>query len=90
MKGRLKQMKKEENKEERIGFSKQQMIDIIKIIEKHNDLFLDIDRDYTRLSEQLKHEKWKVKYLTLMLRIIAPSYAVSDEELNKVLKRKTN
>ena len=42
-------MKNEKNNEERIGFSKQQMIDIIKIIEKHNDLFVDIDRDYTKL-----------------------------------------
>ena len=90
MKGRKNQMKNEKNNEERIGFSKQQMIDIIKIIEKHNDLFVDIDRDYTKLSEQLKHEKWKVRYLTLMLKQIAPSLAVTDEELNRKLKRRTN
>ena len=90
MRERKNQMKNEENKEERIGFSKQQMIDIIKIIEKHNDLFVDIDRDYTQLSEQLKHEKWKVRYLTLMLKQIAPSLAVTDEELNRKMKRRTN
>ncbi len=83
-------MKNEENKEERIGFSKQQMIDIIKIIEKHNDLFVDIDRDYTKLSEQLKNEKWKVRYLTLMLKQIAPKLAVTDVELNRKMKRRTN
>ena len=80
----------EKNKEERIGFSKQQMMDIIRIIEKHNDLYLEIDRDYTKLSEQLKNEKWKVRYLTLMLKQIAPSLAVTDEELNRKMKRKTN
>ena len=80
----------EKNKEERIGFSKQQMMDIIRIIEKHNDLYLEIDRDYTKLSEQLKNEKWKVRYLTLMLKQIAPSLAVTEEELNRKIKRRTN
>ncbi len=88
-------MTKENN--ERIGFSKDQMIEFLKIFKHNTDTMLDMsaaayenNKEYMKMEQQLFHEKWKVRYLTRRLREIAPHEALTEEELDAQIKGNQN
>ena len=85
-----------ENKE-RIGFTKDQMIQFLKIFQHNTDTMLEMEeqnfennKQYMKMEQQLFHEKWKVRFLTRRLREIAPHEALTEEELDEQIKGKQN
>jgi DNA-binding transcriptional regulator GbsR (MarR family) len=94
-------MKKPENKQ-RLGLSKDEMINIIKILEHNREHIEDIHRQhfeankkYMQLEQQLFHEKWKFRTVSRALKNVAkhlgqPDLAISEEELNEQIRSKEN
>ena len=93
-------MTKENNK--RLGFTKDQMIQMLRILETNNNLVIDINAAhhdnnvrYMKLEEQLFYEKWKSRYLARRLKWVAthydlPNIVVTEEELDDQIKRQEN
>ena len=93
-------MTKENN--ERIGFSKDQMIQILKILETNNNLVISINAQhhennvkYMQLEQKLFHEQWKFRYVVRRLKAVAryfkiPNLAITEEELDEEFKKKDN
>jgi len=82
---------------QRIGFTKDQMIQFLKIFQHNTDTMLEMEeqnyennKQYMRMEQQLFHEKWKVRFLTRRLREIAPHEALTEEELDEQIKGKQN
>ena len=87
-------------KDEKIGFTKDQMIQMLRILEKNNNLVLAIEEahhennvDYMKLEQQLHFEKWKVNYISRRLRWVAkhydlPNIVVTEEELEEQIRKK--
>ena len=85
-----------ENKE-RIGFTKDQMIQFLKIFQHNTDTMLEMEeqnyennKKYMAMQQQLFHEKWKFRYVARRLKEVAPHEAISEEELNEQIKSKQN
>ena len=90
-----------ENKE-RIGFTKDQMIQFLKIFQHNTDTMLEMEeqnyennKKYMAMEQQLFHEKWKCRYLVRRIKNIAkhygvPDLAVTEEELDEQIKAKQN
>ena len=90
-----------ENKE-RIGFTKDQMIQFLKIFQHNTDTMLEMEeqnyennKKYMAMEQQLFHEKWKCRYLVRRIKNIAkhygvPDLAVTEEELDEQIKRSEN
>ena len=93
-------MTKENN--ERIGFTKDQMIQFLKIFQHNTDTMLEMEeqnyennKKYMAMEQQLFHEKWKCRYLVRRIKNIAkhygvPDLAVTEEELDDQIKRSEN
>ena len=93
-------MTKENNK--RLGFTKDQMIQMLRILETNNNLVIDINAAhhdnnvrYMKLEELLFYEKWKNRYLVRRIKNLAklmgdPNIAVTEEELDEQIKRSEN
>ena len=80
----------EKNKTERIGFNKSQMITFLKIMQKNTDNLLILQEQLMQEQQALFHEKWKVRYLTRRLKAINPHEAVTEEELQEMIKSNEN
>ena len=79
-------MAKEKNK--RFELSKEQMLSMLRILQWHTDLVMDIQLQHfeankktMKLEQSLHHEKWKVRYLLKRLKQTNPDEAVTEEEL---------
>ena len=79
-------MAKEKNK--RFELSKEQMLSMLRILQWHTDLVMDIQLQHfeankktMKLEQSLHHEKWKVRYLLKRLKQTNPDDAVTEEEL---------
>ena len=79
-------MAKEKNK--RFELSKEQMLSMLRILQWHTDLVMDIQLQHfeankktMKLEQSLHHEKWKVRYLLKRLKQVDPDEAVTEEEL---------
>ncbi len=83
-------MEKQKNKTERIGFTKDQMIQFLRIMQKNTDRLIVLQDAYMKEQQSLFHEKWKVRYLTRRLKAIDPNEAVSEEELDQQIHGKEN
>ena len=64
-----------ENKE-RIGFTKDQMIQFLKIFQHNTDTMLDMEeqnyennKKYMKMEQMLFHEQWKCRYLVRRINI---------------------
>jgi len=91
-----------ENKTERIGFTKDQMIQFLKIMQHNTNIMLDMNeqnyennKQYMKMEQQLFHEKWKNRYLVRRIKAIAkhykePDLAVTEEELDAQIKNSEN
>ena len=80
----------EKNNSERIGFSKDQMIKFLNVMQKNTDSLLLLQEAYMQEQQKLFHEKWKVRCLTRILKRVAPEEALSEEELDAAIHRKEN
>ena len=90
-----------ENKE-RIGFTKDQMIQFLKIFQHNTDTMLDMEeqnfennKKYMKMEQQLFHEKWKNRYLVRRIKNVDkligdPNIAVTEEELDEQIKGSEN
>jgi hypothetical protein len=88
------------NNDERIGFTKDQMIQMLRILEKNNNLVLAIEEahhennvDYMKLEQELHFQKWKTNYVLRRLRWVAkqydlPNIVVTEEELEEQIRKK--
>jgi hypothetical protein len=86
----------------KIELTKDEMIQVIKILEWHTNLVMDIQLQHfdankktMRLEQELHHEKWKVRCLTRQAKAIAkklgdPDIALTEEELDEQIKRSEN
>ena len=85
----------EKNKSERIGFSKGQMIQFLKIMQKNTDNLLLLQEQLMQEQQNLFHEKWKFRYVAKTLKHVAkqigqPDLAVTEEELDAQIRGKEN
>ena len=67
----------------RIGFTKDQMISFLRIMQTNTDNLLLLQEAYMKEQQSLFHEKWKVRHLTRILKRVAP-----EEELDEKIHRK--
>ena len=72
----------------RIGFTKDQMISFLRIMQTNTDNLLLLQEAFMKEQQSLFHEKWKVRHLTRILKRVAPEYALSEEELDEKIHRK--
>jgi|TARA_E500000318_G_scaffold83149_1_gene78698 hypothetical protein len=72
----------------RIGFTKDQMISFLRIMQTNTDNLLLLQEAYMKEQQSLFHEKWKVRHLTRILKRVAPEEALTEEELNEKIHRK--
>ncbi len=85
----------EKNKSERIGFSKGQMIQFLRIMQKNTDNLLLLQEQLMQEQQALFHEKWKFRYVAKTLKHVAkqigqPDLAVTEEELDAQIRGKEN
>ena len=102
MERKKQQMSKVKKNDECIGFTKDQMIQMLRILEKNNNLVIAINEahhennvDYMKLEEQLFYEKWKTNYISRRLRWVAkhydlPNIVVTEEELEEQIRKTEN
>ena len=83
-----------ENKDERLGFTREQMITFLKIWQKNTDTMLDMNaqnyennRKYMAMEHKLWHMNWKFRYVSRLLREVAPHLAQSEEELDEKIRK---
>ena len=62
----------------------------VKKIAKNYDRLMDAQRLIMSLEQDVFHEKWKVRYLTRRLKAINPHEAVTEEELQEMIKSNEN
>ena len=85
----------EKKEKERIGFSKDQMVSMLKIFEKlHIDVVV-LQEECMKCQQSLFHEKWKYRHVARTLKRVAkelgqPDLVMSEEELDKQIRRKEN
>jgi len=83
-----------ENKTKRLGFTREQMITFLKIWQKNTDTMLDMsaqnyenNRKYMAMEHKLWHMNWKFRYVSRLLRKVAPHLAQSEEELDEKIRQ---
>jgi len=83
-----------ENKTKRLGFTREQMITFLKIWQKNTDTMLDMsaqsyenNRKYMAMEHKLWHMNWKFRYVSRLLRKVAPHLAQSEEELDEKIRK---
>jgi hypothetical protein len=81
-------MEKVKSNSKRLG--KDQIITIIKTLEKMHDRIMLLQEAYMKEQQSLFHEKWKVRHLTRVLKQVSPEHALSEEELDQQIHRKEN
>ena len=81
-------MEKQKSKTERIGFTKNQMLSFLKIMQTNTDRLLVLQEALIQEQQKSFHESWKVRYLTRRLKAIAPEEAVTEEELDDMIHKK--
>ncbi len=91
-----------ESKSKRIGFTKDQMITFLKIMQHQTNTMLEMNaqnyennKQYMKMEEQLFYEKWKSRYMARRLKWVAthydlPNIVVTEEELDDQIKRQEN
>ena len=70
--------------------NKQQLVDILKVMQINTDNVLDLQRRNMQLESDLFHEKWKFRYVARRLKQYAPHEAISEEELDEQIRQKQN
>ena len=82
------------NNNERIGFSKDQMIQFLKIFQYNIDTMLEMEernfennKKYMAMEHKLWHMNWKFRYVSRLLRQVAPHLAQSEEELDEKIRK---
>ena len=83
-----------ENKSERIGFTKDQMIEFLKIFQHNTNTMLEMEvqnfennKKYMAMEHKLWHMNWKFRYVSRLLRRVRPDLAQSEEELDEKIRR---
>lgn len=83
-----------ENKTERIGFTKDQMVEFLKIMQHNTNTMLDMEernfennKKYMVMEHKLWHMNWKFRYVSRLLRRVRPDLAQSEEELDEKIRR---
>jgi hypothetical protein len=86
-----------EDKSERIGFTKDQMIEFLKIFQHNTNTMLEMEeqnfennKKYMAMEHKLWHMNWKFRYVSRLLRRVRPDLAQSEEELDEIIKRQEN
>ena len=86
-----------ENKSERIGFTKDQMIEFLKIFQHNTNTMLEMEvqnfennRKYMAMEHKLWHMNWKFRYVSRLLRRVRPDLAQSEEELDEIIRKNEN
>ena len=79
-------MEKEKNKSERLD--KSYLIKTISVIERLHDDLMVLQEAYMKEQQSLLHEKWKGRYLTRILKRVAPDQVLSEEELDNLIHKK--
>ena len=81
-------------KTERIGFTKEQMIQFLKIMQYNTNTMLQMsaqnyenNRKYMAMEHKLWHMNWKFRYVSRLLRKVAPHLAQSEEELDEKIRK---
>jgi|TARA_B110000003_G_C16413188_1_gene443102 hypothetical protein len=89
--------KKMENKSERIGFTKDQMIEFLKIFQHNTNTMLEMEvqnfennKKYMAMEHKLWHMNWKFRYVSRLLRRVRPDLAQSEEELDEIIRKNEN
>ena len=79
---------------ERIGFSKDQIIEFLKIFQHNTDTMLEMEernfennKKYMAMEHKLWHMNWKFRYVSRLLRQVAPHLAQSEEELDEKIRK---
>ena len=85
------------NKTERLGFTKEQMITFLKIMQYNTDTMLHMsaqayenNRKYMAMEHKLWHMNWKFRYVSRLLRRVRPDLAQSEEELDEIIRKNEN
>jgi len=85
-------MTKENN--ERIGFSKDQMIEVLKIFQHNTETMLEMEernfennKKYMAMEHKLWHMNWKFRYVSRLLRSVRPDLVQSEEELDEKIRK---
>jgi|TARA_R110002012_G_scaffold316874_1_gene532449 hypothetical protein len=86
-----------ENKSERIGFTKDQMIEFLKIFQHNTNTMLEMEvqnfennKKYMAMEHKLWHMNWKFRYVSRLLRRVRPDLAQSEEELDEIIRKNEN
>ena len=85
-------MTKENN--ERVGFSKDQMIEFLKIFQHNTETMLEMEernfennKKYMAMEHKLWHMNWKFRYVSRLLRSVRPDLVQSEEELDEKIRK---
>ena len=70
--------------------NKQQLVDILNIMQINTDNVLELQRRNMQLESDLFHEKWKFRYVSRRLKELDPNEAITEEELNEQIRSKEN
>ena len=70
--------------------NKQQLVDILKVMQINTDNVLDLQRRNMQLESDLFHEKWKFRYVSRRLKELDPNEAITEEELDEQIRSKEN
>ena len=88
-------MEKQKNKTERIGFSKDQMISFLHVMQVNTDSLLTLQAAFMEEQQSLFHMKWKFRHVSRTLKQLAkacgrPDLIISEEELDQQIRKKEN
>ena len=70
--------------------NKQQLVDILKVMQINTDNVLELQRRNMQLESDLFHEKWKFRYVSRRIKELDPNEAITEEELNEQIRSKEN
>ena len=71
-----------------IVFNKDEVIRMMEIMQVNMDQIKSLLITVDQLNNDLFHEKWKVRYLTRILKRVAPDQVLSEEELDNLIHKK--
>ena len=61
----------------KMKLNKQQLVDILKVMQINTDNVLDLQRRNMQLESDLFHEKWKFRYVSRRLKVLDPNEAIT-------------
>ena len=81
--------------DKRIGFSKDQMISFLHVMQINTDRLLTLQKAFMDKQQELFHMKWKFRHVSRTLRLLAKACGrtdllMSEEELDQQIRRKEN